>query len=79
MFSLSFAQILKMFEAGFAHIQQILACTKILTWVNWSKIAADFVIIKDGKKCFMQVLYLLSDDEVTDREFKTFDSIGNPS
>lgn len=39
----------------------------------------DFVIMKDGKKCFMQVAYLLSDDEVIDREFKAFDSVRDPS
>lgn len=39
----------------------------------------DFVIMKDGKKCFMQVAYLLSDDDVIDREFKAFDSVRDPS
>lgn len=35
----------------------------------------DFVAMKDGKKCFIQVCYLLSDQRVIDREFKAFDSI----
>ncbi len=39
----------------------------------------DFVIMKDGKKCFMQVAYLLSDDDIIDREFKAFDSVRDPS
>lgn len=39
----------------------------------------DFVAIKDGKKCFIQVAYLLSSDEVIDREFGAFDSVRDPS
>ncbi len=39
----------------------------------------DFVAMKDGKKCFIQVAYLLSSDEVIDREFKAFDSVRDPS
>lgn len=35
----------------------------------------DFVAMKNGKKCFIQVCYLLSDQRVIDREFKAFDSI----
>lgn len=35
----------------------------------------DFVAMKDGKKCFIQVSYLLSSDDVIEREFKAFDSI----
>lgn len=35
----------------------------------------DFVAMKDGKKCFIQVCYLLSDEKVIDREFKAFDSV----
>jgi hypothetical protein len=39
----------------------------------------DFVAIKDGKKCFIQVAYILSSDDVIDREFGAFDSVRDPS
>ncbi len=39
----------------------------------------DFVAIKDGKKCFIQVAYLLSSDDVIEREFGAFDSVRDPS
>ncbi len=39
----------------------------------------DFVAIKDGKKCFIQVAYLLMDDDIIEREFKAFDSVRDPS
>lgn len=39
----------------------------------------DFVAMKDGKKCFIQVAYLLSSDEVIEREFGAFDSVRDPS
>ena len=39
----------------------------------------DFVAMKDGKKCFIQVAYLLSSDDVIDREFKAYDSVRDPS
>ena len=39
----------------------------------------DFVAMKDGKKCFIQVAYLLSSDDVIEREFGAFDSVRDPS
>src|SRR5574344_1338374 len=39
----------------------------------------DFVAMKDWKKCFIQVAYLLSRDEVIEREFGAFDSVRDPS
>ena len=39
----------------------------------------DFVAIKDGKKCFIQVAYLLANDDVIKREFGAFDSVRDPS
>ncbi len=39
----------------------------------------DFVVMKDGQKCFIQVAYLLSSDDVIDREFSAFDSVRDPS
>ncbi len=39
----------------------------------------DFVAIKEGKKCFIQVAYLLSNDDVIKREFGAFDSVRDPS
>ncbi len=39
----------------------------------------DFVAMKDGKKCFVQVCYLLSDDEVIKREFSAYDSVRDSS
>ncbi len=39
----------------------------------------DFVAMKDGKKCFIQVAYLLSSDDVIDREFGAYDSVRDPS
>ena len=39
----------------------------------------DFVAMKDGKKCFIQVAYLLSSDDVIEREFGAFDSVREPS
>ncbi len=35
----------------------------------------DFVVTKEGKKCFIQVTYLLSSDEVIEREFGVFHSV----
>lgn len=39
----------------------------------------DFVVMKDGKKCFIQVAYLLSSEDVIEKEFKAFDSVRDPS
>ncbi len=39
----------------------------------------DFVAMKDGKKCFIQVAYLLTSEDVIEREFKAFDSIRDQS
>lgn len=39
----------------------------------------DFVAMKDGKKCFIQVAYLLSDEDVVAREFGAFASVRDPS
>ncbi|MCQ2742936.1 MAG: ATP-binding protein [Bacilli bacterium] len=39
----------------------------------------DFVVMKDGKKCFLQVAYLLSDESVIEREFGAYDSVKDRS
>ena len=39
----------------------------------------DFVAMKDSKKCFIQVTYLLTDDETIDREFSAFNSVRDSS
>jgi predicted AAA+ superfamily ATPase len=39
----------------------------------------DFVAMKDGKKCFIQVAYVLSGEDVINREFGAFDSIRDSS
>lgn len=39
----------------------------------------DFVVMKDQKKCFIQIAYLLSSEEVIDREFGAFKSIRDAS
>ena len=39
----------------------------------------DFVAIKESKKCFIQVAYLLSDEQVIEREFGAFKSVRDPS
>jgi len=39
----------------------------------------DFVAIKDGKKCFIQVAYYLLDENIIQREFTAFDSVKDPS
>ncbi len=39
----------------------------------------DFVAIKEGKKCFIQVAYLLSNDDVIKREFGAFDFVRDHS
>ena len=39
----------------------------------------DFVAMRDGKKCFIQVAYLLSDEMVIDREFGAFASVRDPA
>ncbi len=39
----------------------------------------DFVAMKDDKKCFIQVTYLLSSDDVIEREFGAFNSVRDPS
>lgn len=38
----------------------------------------DFVAMKGGKKCFIQVAYYLLNDEVINREFVAFDSVRDP-
>ncbi|MEE1230554.1 MAG: ATP-binding protein, partial [Phascolarctobacterium sp.] len=39
----------------------------------------DFVAIKDGKKCFIQVAYLLASQMTIDREFGAFKPITDAS
>lgn len=39
----------------------------------------DFVAIKDGKKCFIQVAYILESQETIEREFGAFGPIKDPS
>ena len=39
----------------------------------------DFVVLKDSKKCFIQVAYLLLSEDVINREFSAFDSIKDSS
>ncbi|MCF0116891.1 MAG: ATP-binding protein, partial [Bacilli bacterium] len=39
----------------------------------------DFVAIKNGKKCFIQVAYLLTNKTTIDREFKAFSPISDAS
>lgn len=39
----------------------------------------DFVAIKNGKKCFLQVAYILESEETIKREFGAFSSIKDPS
>lgn len=39
----------------------------------------DFVALKEGKKCFIQVAYYLSDESVINREFSAFDSVRDSS
>ena len=39
----------------------------------------DFVAIKDGKKCFLQVSYLLASAETIKREFGAYDKITDAS
>ncbi len=39
----------------------------------------DFVAMKDGKKCFIQVAYLLSSEDIIEREFGAFNSVRDPS
>ena len=39
----------------------------------------DFVVLKDNKKCFIQVAYMLINDDVIDREFIAFKSVRDAS
>lgn len=39
----------------------------------------DFVALKDNKKCFIQVAYMLISDDVIEREFGAFDSVKDSS
>lgn len=39
----------------------------------------DFIAVKDGKKCFIQVAYLLADDRTIEREFGAFGPIRDNS
>ena len=39
----------------------------------------DFVVMKNGKKCFIQVAYLLSDETILEREFSAFSSLKDSS
>ena len=43
------------------------------------KSEVDFVAIKDGKKCFIQVAYLLASQSIIDREFGAFSPITDAS
>ncbi|KUE74218.1 hypothetical protein AUQ37_05355 [Candidatus Methanomethylophilus sp. 1R26] len=39
----------------------------------------DFVAVKDGKKCFIQVAYILADGAMVEREFGAFSSVRDAS
>ena len=39
----------------------------------------DFVAMKNGKKCFIQVAYVINSQEVKDREYGAFDTITDGS
>ena len=39
----------------------------------------DFVAMKEGKKCFIQVAYLLASEETIEREFGAFHSLKDQS
>ena len=39
----------------------------------------DFIAIKDGKKCFIQVVYLMAEKDTVDREFGAFSPIRDGS
>lgn len=39
----------------------------------------DFIAVRDGKKCFIQVAYLLADDKTIEREFGSFGPIRDSS
>lgn len=39
----------------------------------------DFVVLKDNKKCFIQVAYMLINDDVIDREFDAYKSVRDAS
>lgn len=39
----------------------------------------DFVAMKNGKKCFLQIAYLMSDERTLEREFSAFSPIKDPS
>jgi len=39
----------------------------------------DFIAVKDGKKCFIQVTYLLADEKTVEREFGAFSPIKDSS
>lgn len=39
----------------------------------------DFVVLKDNKKCFIQVAYMLINEDVIDREFNAFKSVRDAS
>ncbi len=43
------------------------------------KAEVDFVVVKDGKKCFVQISYLMTDDETIEREFGAFSPIKSAS
>ena len=55
--------------------------------MNWFTVFAgktfkgeiDFVAIKDGKKCFIQVAYLLASEETIQREFGAYSKITDAS
>lgn len=39
----------------------------------------DFVVMQNGKKCFIQVTYMLADDTIIQREFGAYDSVRDPA
>ena len=39
----------------------------------------DFVVMKDNKKCFIQVSYMLISDDVSEREFGAYKSVRDSS
>ena len=49
---------------------------RILWLKSWE---VQFVAIKNGKKCFIQVAYLLSNKETIEREFGAFSPISDSS
>lgn len=48
-----------------------------LVWGNLHKSEIDFVVERDGRRCYVQVAYVMASESTIDREFGALEAIGD--